>query len=40
VSIAKIVDRQDIHDVVKQCDNLLYVSHDYYQMTPSKTTML
>ncbi|CAK90339.1 unnamed protein product (macronuclear) [Paramecium tetraurelia] len=40
IELFKVGDRQDLHDVIKQANNLLYVSHDYYQVTASKKNLL
>ncbi|CAD8110939.1 unnamed protein product [Paramecium sonneborni] len=40
IELFKFNDRQDLHDVIKQANNLLYVSHDYYQVTASKKNLL
>lgn len=35
-----MADRQDLLDAVKESNNLLYVSHDYYRVAPSKLRLL
>lgn len=40
MEIKKLADRQDLLDLVKENNNLLYVSHDYYRTAPSKLRLL
>lgn len=40
IDLFKINDKQDLHDAIKQCNNLLYVTHDYYQLVASKKNLL
>jgi hypothetical protein len=40
VSDIKFEEKSDLYNAIKKCSQVLYVTHDYYKLVPSKVTLL